>query len=73
MAFAGFYAEVIWYSHLGYSEVFWTEWVARSSLFAVAFILMGVLVWLSLFMAFRTRPLGLEGQLGRRSTVTSRP
>ncbi|NDK31382.1 UPF0182 family membrane protein [Nesterenkonia haasae] len=76
VAFSGFYAEVIWYSHLGYSEVFWTEWVARSSLFAIAFVVMAALVWVSLFMAFRTRPLGLEGQLGEavnryQSTLTS--
>ncbi|WP_300344220.1 UPF0182 family protein [Nesterenkonia sp.] len=76
VAFAGFYADVMWYSHLGFSEVFWTERLARAGIFAAAFVMMGVLVWLSLFLAFRTRPVGIEGQLGDsvsryQSTLTS--
>ncbi|NLS09268.1 UPF0182 family protein [Nesterenkonia sp. MY13] len=76
IAFSGFYAEVMWYSHLGYSEVFWTEWMARGGIFAASFLVMGLLVWLSLFYAFRSRQQDLEGQVsdsvGRyQSTLTS--
>ncbi|WP_150460799.1 UPF0182 family membrane protein [Nesterenkonia ebinurensis] len=76
VAFSGFYAEIMWYSQLGYSEVFWTEWLARGAIFAVAFLVMGLLVWLSLFFAFRTRPKNIEGQLAEsvsryQSTLTS--
>ncbi|WP_120002790.1 UPF0182 family protein [Nesterenkonia muleiensis] len=76
VAFAGFYADVMWYSHLGYSEVFWTEWLARGAVFAGAFLAMGLLVWLSLFLAFRARSQSIESQLSDsvaryQSTLTS--
>ena len=76
VAFSGFYANVMWYSQLGYSEVFWTEWFARGTVFAVAFLAMGLLVWFSLLMAFRTRPKDIAGQLSEsvsryQSTLTS--
>ena len=61
--FSGFYAEIMWYGHLGYSEVFWTERLARAGIFAAGFLVMGALVWFSLWMAFRTRPQSLDRQL----------
>ncbi|GAA1810150.1 UPF0182 family membrane protein [Nesterenkonia flava] len=63
VALAGFYADVMWYNQLGYSEVFWTERLTRAGIFAAAFLVMGLLVWLSLFIAFRTRPRSVEDQL----------
>ncbi len=63
MVFSGFYAEIQWYSHLGYSEVFWTERLARIGIFVAAFLLMAFLVWLSLWLAFRNRPQNLNAQV----------
>ena len=63
IVFAGFYAEIQWYNHLGYSEVFWTERLARIGIFFAAFLIMGFLVWLSLWLAFRNRPQNLGGQV----------
>lgn len=58
VAASGFYTDILWFNQVGYSEVFWTERLARALVFAAAFLVMGVLVWLSLFLAFRTRPKG---------------
>ena len=63
VAFAGLYAEVMWFHQLGYSEVFWTERVARIGVFAVGFTVMSVLVWLSLRTAFKTRPKTVQNQM----------
>lgn len=63
VAFTGFYADIMWFSHLGFSEVFWTERLSRAGIFAAAFLVMGALVWLSLFLAFRSRPQEPEQQL----------
>lgn len=63
VASAGFYADVLWYNQLGYSEVFWTERISRAAIFAVAFLVMGLLVWLSLFLAFRHRPRSVADQV----------
>ncbi|WP_022871834.1 UPF0182 family protein [Nesterenkonia alba] len=56
VVFSGFYAEIMWYSHLGFSEVFWTERLTRLAVFAAAFLVMGLLVFTSLWFAFRARP-----------------
>ena len=58
VAASGFYTDVLWFNHLGYSEVFWTERLSRAVIFGVAFLVMGLLVWLSLSLAFRNRPKG---------------
>ncbi|WP_258934806.1 UPF0182 family protein [Nesterenkonia pannonica] len=50
----------MWFSQLGYQEVFWTERIARVAVFAAAFLIMAVLVWLSLFIAFKYRPDGVR-------------
>lgn len=63
MIFSGFYAEIQWYNHLGYSEVFWTERLARIGIFVTAFLLMAFLVWLSLWLAFRNRPQNLDSRV----------
>ncbi|WP_147104914.1 UPF0182 family protein [Nesterenkonia populi] len=57
---AGVYADVMWFSQLGYQEVFWTERIARVAVFAAAFLVMGLMVWLSLFLAFKFRPEGVR-------------
>ncbi|GAB3183875.1 UPF0182 family protein [Nesterenkonia halophila] len=63
MIFSGFYAEILWYNQVGYSDVFWTERLARLSVFAAGFVVMGAFVWLSLFLAFRHRPQTLGRQV----------
>lgn len=63
VASAGFYADVLWYSQLGYTDVFWTERLTRAAIFVIAFLVMGLLVWLSLFLAFRFRPQGVAQQV----------
>ncbi|MDO5493367.1 MAG: UPF0182 family protein [Nesterenkonia sp.] len=74
--FSGFYAEIQWYNQIGYSEIFWTERLSRWGVGAVAFLIMGALVWLSLWVAFRNRPQTLDRQLNEsvqryQSTITS--
>lgn len=53
---AGAYTDWLWFSQLGFEGVFLTEIIARSVLFAVAFLVMAVITWLSLSVAWRTRP-----------------
>ncbi|WP_432208273.1 UPF0182 family membrane protein [Citricoccus nitrophenolicus] len=62
MFFAGVYADVLWYNQVEFSEVFWTEIWTRAALFAAAGILMGVAVWLSMWLAWRARPKNLQSQ-----------
>ncbi|MDZ5076280.1 UPF0182 family protein [Nesterenkonia sp. HG001] len=74
--FSGFYAEIMWYNQLGYSEIFWTERLSRLGIFAAGFVVMGSLVWLSLFLAFRSRPQTLDRQMNEsiqryQNTLTS--
>ncbi|MBE1514316.1 UPF0182 family membrane protein [Nesterenkonia halotolerans] len=63
VASSGFYAEILWFNQLGYQDVFWTERIARGVIFLVAFVLMAALVWLSLFLAFRNRPMSVQSQM----------
>lgn len=62
MFFAGVYADVLWYNQIEYSEVFWTEIWTRAALFGTAGVLMGVAVWLSMWLAWRARPKNLQSQ-----------
>lgn len=55
MALAQVWTDVLWFSQLGYTRVFWTEWIARGALFAIGFLLMGSLVGLSTALAYRAR------------------
>jgi uncharacterized membrane protein (UPF0182 family) len=54
---AGFYTDVLWFEQLGYSSVFFTEIWAKTGIFAVAALTMAALLGLSLWLAFKTRPL----------------
>jgi uncharacterized membrane protein (UPF0182 family) len=51
------YADVLWYNQLGFLEVFVTENLSRIALFLVAFLVMASAVFLSLRIAFRSRPI----------------
>nr|WP_182977001.1 MULTISPECIES: UPF0182 family protein [Arthrobacter] len=51
------YADVLWYNQVGFLEVFVTENLSRIVLFVVAFLVMAGAVFLSLRIAFRSRPI----------------
>ncbi|RAX50059.1 UPF0182 family protein [Arthrobacter sp. AQ5-05] len=50
------YADVLWYNQLGFERVFWTEYLSKAAIFVVAFLLMGAATWISLRLAYRSRP-----------------
>jgi len=59
------YTEVLWFNQLGYQQVFWIENVTKAILFVVAGVLMAVVTWLALHLAYKHRPKNLAGQLRR--------
>ncbi|WP_353810331.1 UPF0182 family membrane protein [Agromyces sp. SYSU T00194] len=69
--FAGLYADVLWYDQLGFLNVLTTEWIARLLLFLIGFVGMGLPVWISIQIAYRTRPVyaKLNSQLDRYQEV----
>lgn len=69
--FAGIYADVMWYQQLGFVEVLLTEWITRVVLFLIGFVAMAVPVWVSIQIAYRTRPVyaKLNSQLDRYQEV----
>ncbi|GLB66945.1 UPF0182 family membrane protein [Arthrobacter mangrovi] len=54
--FSQVYADILWYDQLGYLEVFLKENGTRIAIFVVAFLVMAVSVYLSLRVAYRSRP-----------------
>lgn len=50
------YADVLWFTQLGFERVFWTEYLSKAAIFVVAFAIMGFAVWISLRLAYRSRP-----------------
>ncbi|MDR0593309.1 MAG: UPF0182 family protein [Bifidobacteriaceae bacterium] len=50
------WTEVLWFRQLGYLNVFTTQWIARIALFAVGAVVMGGIVWASMWIAYRGRP-----------------
>ena len=57
------YTEVLWFNQLGYQQVFWIENVTKAILFVIAGVLMAVVTWLALHLAYKYRPKNLAGQL----------
>ncbi len=55
VALAEVWTDVLWFAQLGYTRVFWTEWLVRAALFALGFLLMGVTVGLNTLFAYRAR------------------
>jgi uncharacterized membrane protein (UPF0182 family) len=55
--FSQFYADILWYNQLGFLEVFLTENLSKIALFLAAFLVMAVSVYLSLRLAYRSRPI----------------
>jgi uncharacterized membrane protein (UPF0182 family) len=56
VAFSQVYTEGLWFNQLGSLSVFGTQWISRIVLFLIGFVLLGVAVWLPLFLAHRYRP-----------------
>jgi uncharacterized membrane protein (UPF0182 family) len=53
---AGIYTDWLWFEQLGFSGVFTTQIVAQVVLFAAAAIIAGILTWLAVWLAIKTRP-----------------
>lgn len=70
-AFAGLYADVLWFDQVGFLNVLTTQWVASSVLFIIGFLGMALPVWLSIQIAYRSRPVyaKLNAQLDRYQQV----
>lgn len=69
--FANFYTDILWYDQLGFLNVLTTRWIATGGMFLVGFLAMFLPVWLSLQLAYRTRPMyaKLSSQLDRYQEV----
>ena len=57
---AGFYTDVLWYEQLGYSSVLFTELWAKVGMFAVGFVGMAALLGVSMWLAFKLRPIYIK-------------
>ncbi len=70
-AFAGLYADVLWFDQVGFLKVLTTQWIASSLLFVIGFLAMAVPVWASIQIAYRSRPVyaKLNAQLDRYQQV----
>ncbi len=68
---ANFYTDVLWYEQVGYLNVLTTQWTAAAALFLVGFFAMALPVWISIELAFRSRPVyaKLNSQLDRYQQV----
>lgn len=66
-AFASVYADVLWFDQLGYLSVWSTQWLGRGLWFGIGFVGMALPVWLSLWLAYRSRPVyaRMNSQLDR--------
>jgi uncharacterized membrane protein (UPF0182 family) len=56
MILAQLWTEVLWFSHLDFESVLWTEWATRAALFAAGGLAMGGAVFAALSFAYRSRP-----------------
>ena len=57
VSFATVWVDVLWYDQAGFTSVLYTQWIALGIIGVAAFFLMSVPLWLSLNIAYRTRPL----------------
>ncbi|WP_425860730.1 UPF0182 family protein [Arthrobacter sp. TWP1-1] len=56
LIFSGAYTELLWFNQVGFTEVFWTERIAKLLIFLAAFLVMGVGVYFSIRVAYKARP-----------------
>ena len=68
---SNFYTDVLWFDQLGFLNVLTTQWLAGAVMFVIGFLGMAVPVFLSIFIAFRARPVyaKLNAQLDRYQQV----
>jgi len=57
---AGFYTDLLWFDQLGFQSVFLTQIFAQVIMFLIAFVLMASVTFLSLLLAWRSRPVYLR-------------
>lgn len=57
VAFTQVYTEILWFSQVGYLKVFVTQNIARVAIFAIAALTMAFLLWISLRLAYKHRPI----------------
>ena len=71
LALSGLYADILWYDQLGYLSVLTTQWIASGVMFVVGFVATFLVVFVSILVAFRTRPMyaKLSAQLDRYQQV----
>ncbi|WP_210506746.1 UPF0182 family protein [Naasia sp. SYSU D00057] len=69
--FAGLYADILWFDQLGFLNVLLTQWGWGIGLFFAGFLGMAVPVFLSIYLAYRFRPIyaRLNSQLDRYQQV----
>ena len=54
---SGVYTDVLWFDQLGYLSVFTTQIKAQVTVFIVVTLISGLLIWLNIFLAWRSRPI----------------
>jgi uncharacterized membrane protein (UPF0182 family) len=57
---AGFYTDLLWFDQLGYRSVLTTQVIAQSVLFLTSALVMAATTGLSLYLAYRHRPIYLK-------------
>lgn len=57
LIFSGVYTELLWFNQIGFSEVFWTERLAKFLIFLTGFLVMAVGVYFSIRTAYKARPI----------------
>lgn len=53
---SGVYTDVLWFDQLGYLLVFTTQIQAQVSIFLITALFSGIVVWLNIYIAWRSRP-----------------
>jgi uncharacterized membrane protein (UPF0182 family) len=76
--FVGIYVDWLWYGEVGFREVFTTQAISRAVLFLIAGLGGGGLVFLSLYLAYRSRPVfvptnEVDPLAPYRTIITTRP
>ena len=63
--FVGIYVDWLWFGEVGFREVFTTQAISRIVMFLIAGLGGGGLVFLALYLAYRSRPVFVPDQRGR--------
>lgn len=61
VAASGVYTDLLWYDQLGFKSVFTTQVLAQVLAFSGAAVVAGLVVWASLWLAIRNRPIYAKG------------